>query len=188
MTQTKNNPFAALGEVPSFSVISSDVADGQMLPPAQYSALMGVPGGLDISPHLAWSGAPKGTKSYMVMTFDPDGETPSGFWHWCIGDIPASVTELPRNAGAAGGTDLPAGTYTLNNDAGRSAFLGAAPPAGSAPHRYYFIVAALDVPSLGLPNTSTPAFVNFNAWKHIIGRGTLVTLGGVSALEVAAAA
>lgn len=181
MPHTKNDPFAALGEVPSFSVTSSDVADGQMLPPAQYSALMGIPGGQDISPQLAWSGAPQETRSYMVMAFDPDAESPSGFWHWCIGDIPASVTGLPRNAGADGGSDLPAGSNTLRNDAGTPAFLGAAPPAGDEPHRYYFIVVALDVSSLDLPKTSTPAFVNFNAWKHIIGRGVLVTLGEVPA-------
>ena len=187
MTPIKNDPFAALGEAPSFSVTSNEVADGRPLTQAQYSGIMGVPGGQDVSPHLAWSGAPKGTLSYMVMTYDPDAETPSGFWHWCVVDIPASVTELPRNAGAEGGSQLPQGAYALHNDAGKPAFLGAAPPAGDEPHRYYFIVLGLDVRSLNLPKTTTPAFMNFNAWKHILGRGVLVTLGEVPAPKAAAA-
>ena len=63
-----NDPFWRLPVVPSFTVTSTDVTDGQALPPAQMSGIFGVPGGKDISPQLSWSGAPAETKSYTVTT------------------------------------------------------------------------------------------------------------------------
>jgi phosphatidylethanolamine-binding protein (PEBP) family uncharacterized protein len=71
-----NDPFARLPVVPSFTVTSTDVTDGQALPLAQMSAIFGVPGGKDLSPQLSWSGAPGETKSYTVTMYDPDA--PSG--------------------------------------------------------------------------------------------------------------
>lgn len=53
-----NDPFARLPVVPSFTVASSDVRDGEEMPPAQMSGIFGIPGGKDVSPQLSWSGAP----------------------------------------------------------------------------------------------------------------------------------
>ena len=60
-----NDPFARLPVVPSFSVTSTDVTDGQPLPPAQMSGIFEAPGGKDLSPQLSWSGAPAETRSYF---------------------------------------------------------------------------------------------------------------------------
>jgi phosphatidylethanolamine-binding protein (PEBP) family uncharacterized protein len=83
-----NDPFWRLPVVPSFTVTSTDVTDGQALPPAQMSGIFEVPGGKDLSPQLSWSGAPAETKSYTVTMYDPDAPSGSGFWHWALADIP----------------------------------------------------------------------------------------------------
>ena len=65
-------------------VTSSNFKEGDQLPAAQLSKIFGIKEGKDESPALAWSGAPKGTKSFVVTCFDPDAPTVSGFWHWVV--------------------------------------------------------------------------------------------------------
>lgn len=91
------------------------------------------------NPHLAWSGAPPGTKSFALSCLDPDapGRT---FVHWLVCNIPATVTEF-----AAG--IVPAGVTEHANDGGRTGYMGPCPPSGT--HRYFFTVYALDVERLG---------------------------------------
>jgi len=85
-----NDPLAKLPKVASFSVTSTDIAEGKYLAPAQLSGMFGVKGGQDVSPQLSWSGAPEGTKSYVITVYDPDAPTGSGFWHWAVANIPAT--------------------------------------------------------------------------------------------------
>ncbi|MFJ7213035.1 YbhB/YbcL family Raf kinase inhibitor-like protein [Amycolatopsis sp. NPDC098790] len=166
---TVNDPFARLPEAAAFSVTSTSVADGAAWPLEQWSS--GVPGGKDLSPQLSWSGAPEGTKSYAVTVYDPDAPTGSGFWHWAVADIPATVTDLPEGAGDD--TGLPEGAFQLPNDARVARYLGAAPPAGHGPHRYFVVVHALDVDSIGVPADATPALLGFTMAGHILGRAVL---------------
>lgn len=167
-----NDPFARLPEAASFTVTSTTVRDGAAWPPEQFSS--GVPGGKDISPQLSWSGAPDGTKSYAVTVYDPDAPTGSGFWHWAVADIPAAVTELPEGAGDHTGSGLPEGAFQLPNDVREARFIGAAPPAGHGPHRYFVVVYALDVESVGVPADATPALLGFTMAGHTLGRAVLI--------------
>ena len=171
---TANNPFARLPEVPSFTVTSASVTDGEPVSPAQLSGASGIPGGQDLSPQLSWTGAPEGTKSYAVTMYDPDAPTMSGFWHWAVANIPAGVTELAEGAGDDSGSGLPEGAYQLRGDAGAARFIGAAPPAGHGEHRYFIVVHALDVEDIGVPAEATPAYLGFNIMSHILGRATIV--------------
>lgn len=99
--------------------------------------------GADLSPALEWSGEPAGTKSFALIVDDPDA--PAGTWnHWLLYDIPASVHALAQ--GLKPGSVGVSGT----NDFGRPGYGGPCPPKGHGPHRYYFRLYALDVPSLGL--------------------------------------
>ena len=165
------DPYADLPQVGSFSLTSSDLTDGGQLGPPQLSGIFGA-GGEDVSPQLSWTGFPEETKSFAVTCYDPDAPTGSGFWHWVLFDIPATVTELP--AGAGNGKGLPAGAIHARNDYGTNDFGGAAPPPGDGPHRYVFTVYAVDIESLGLDSSASPAYVGFNLRFHALARASLI--------------
>jgi Raf kinase inhibitor-like YbhB/YbcL family protein len=177
MTDRPPLPYDFMPAVPSFELHSDDVADGQMMTDNQVYNAFGMTG-KNISPSLSWSGFPAETQGFAVTCFDPDAPTGSGFWHWVLVDIPASVTSLSSGAGHASGAGLPAGAMHLRNDYGSRDFGGAAPPAGDPPHRYVFAVHALDVPSLELEPDTTPAVAGFNLRFRTVARAVLIPVYG----------
>ncbi|MCT2329236.1 YbhB/YbcL family Raf kinase inhibitor-like protein [Corynebacterium sanguinis] len=158
------DPYAPLKDLPTFTLTSTDIVDGEKLS----EALVGDDA---TSPQLAWSDLPEGTKSLAVTCFDPDAPTASGFWHWSVFNIPVSVTELPSGAGAK--EDLGVGAVTLTGDSGVTAFYGANPPEGHGPHRNLFAVHAVDVEELPADEIANPTQLGFNLYFHSIGRAIL---------------
>ena len=161
------DPYELLPAVGSFTVTSQDVTHGE--PMAQGYAHPGV-GGQNISPQLAWSGFPAGTRSFTVTCFDPDAPTPSGFWHWLAVNLPASVTELPRGAGTQ---PLPGAAFSQRNDFSELGYGGPYPPEGDRPHRYYFVVHAVDVDGLEVTPGTSAAYTTFNLVFHTLARAII---------------
>ena len=179
MTARAPLPYDFMPPVPSFTLDSTDVAEGQQMSDAQVFDGFGMTG-QNISPQLRWRGFPAETRCFAVTCFDPDAPTGCGFWHLVLLDVPVSVTELAT--GAVGGdlSGLPAGSFCVRNDYGVKAFGGAAPPAGET-HRYVFAVHALDVDSLasqGVDSDVSPAVAGFNLRFHTIARATLIPVFG----------
>ncbi|HUU41026.1 MAG TPA: YbhB/YbcL family Raf kinase inhibitor-like protein [Desulfatiglandales bacterium] len=115
-------------------VTSSAFSEGKMIP-EKYTC-----DGEDISPPLAWTGVPEGTKSFALICDDPDA--PMGTWvHWVLFDIPAEIRELSSNI-----PPLPViknGAKQGINDFRKYGYGGPCPPGGT--HRYYFKLYALDI-------------------------------------------
>lgn len=145
----------------TLTLTSNDITDGGVLPDAQVQAKG------NTSPHLKWSGAPEGTKSYAITVFDPDAPTGSGFWHWTVANIPADVTEI------AGGGPLPSGAVEGRTDFGEPGYGGAAPPPGHGPHRYIFTVFAVDTDRLDVTPEDSGAKYGFNLHFHTLARASI---------------
>ncbi|MBJ7485369.1 YbhB/YbcL family Raf kinase inhibitor-like protein [Brevundimonas sp.] len=145
----------------TFTLTSHDITDGGVLPDAQVQAKG------NTSPHLAWSGAPEGTKSYAITCYDPDAPTGSGFWHWTVANIPADVSEI------ATGGPVPSGAVEGRTDYGPAGFGGAAPPPGHGPHRYIFTVFAVDVETLDVTPDNSGAVFGFNLFFHTLAKATI---------------
>lgn len=107
--------------------------------------------GKDISPPLAFSGVPEGTKSLVLIVDDPDAPDPAApkmTWvHWLLYNLPPDTTGLAEAV-----ADLPTGTLQGINDFKRTRYGGPCPPIGR--HRYFFKLYALDtmLPDLDSPN------------------------------------
>src|SRR5438093_9023360 len=89
--------------------------------------------GPDLSPPLRWTAPPRGTDSLTLLVTDPDA--PGGrFVHW-------RATAIPPRAGSIGEGEHFA--HEGQNGFGRRGYGGPCPPPGP-PHRYVFVMRALD--------------------------------------------
>ena len=128
--------------------------------------------GDDISPPLAWRGAPTGTKSFALIVDDPDAPDPAAprmTWvHWVLYNIPATAGGLPEAVKPAA---LPSGTREGVNDWGRTGYGGPCPPTGR--HRYFHKLYALDavLPEL---KRADKAAVETAIQGHVLAQAVLI--------------
>jgi len=128
--------------------------------------------GQDVSPPLAWTGIPDGTKSLVLIIDDPDAPDPKAprmTWvHWVLYDLPPTTTGLAEGAGAGG---LPAGAKGGLNDWKRADYGGPCPPIGR--HRYFHKLYALDTELAGL-SKPTKADVEAAMQGHVVAEAQLM--------------
>ncbi len=165
---------ASAHAAPFFSLSSPDIKPGSKIGTPFVFNSFGCTGG-NLSPALTWSGAPAGTKSFVLTVYDPDAPTGSGFWHWVVYNIPASVTALPQGAGTPG--KEPAGAVQANSDYGAPGYGGPCPPKGST-HRYIFTLYALNTDKLGVPPNPTDAVIGFATHFATIGKASFTAKYG----------
>lgn len=130
----------------NFRVTSSTFSEGGTLPLIMvYNQCSYYPGGGNQSPELSWTGAPRGTRSFVVVTYD----VTASFTHWGMYNISGNASGLPQNAGMLGSN------YGLqvSNDFGDLSYDGPCPPPQYKPvvHQYVFTVYALDIKLPTLP-------------------------------------
>jgi Raf kinase inhibitor-like YbhB/YbcL family protein len=128
--------------------------------------------GEDLSPALAWTGPPEGTRAFALVVDDPDAPDPAApqrTWvHWVLYDLPAHARGLPDGVR---GPNLPAGTRIGVNDWSRADYGGPCPPVGR--HRYFFKLYALDSP-LGDLGRAGKADVEGAMQGHVLAQATLM--------------
>jgi len=154
------------GGAMGFALTSTAFASGEEIP-ARFTCE-----GEDLSPALAWSGAPAATRSFALVVDDPDAPDPKAprtTWvHWVLYDLPAETGALPEGVAPSA---LPAGTREGTNDWRRTGWGGPCPPIGR--HRYFFKLYALDtvLPDLGRPDART---LERAMAGHVLARAELV--------------
>ncbi len=131
--------------------------------------------GEGISPHLEWTGAPEGTRSYALVATDWDAPSP-GFrlfavGHWVLFNIPTNLTEIPQDAGT--GSLTAQGVIVGTGMGGSQGYNPPCPPLGQ--HQYHFRVYALDVEMIQ-PESTGRTDVLAAIDGHILAYGDLIGL------------
>jgi hypothetical protein len=166
--------FSFASHATDFTVSSSSFPPGGALGQAQIFHGFGC-SGQNISPALAWKGEPRDTRSFAITVYDPDAPTGSGWWHWVVVDIPASVHSLAEGAGASDGKAIPTKAIQMRSDYGTHAYGGPCPPAGDKAHRYIFTVYALKVAHLEVPADASAAMVGYAIHGNMLGSASAQT-------------
>ena len=161
----------------TFKLTSKEVALNAVIAAAQTFNGFGCTG-QNVSPGLAWTGAPAGTKSFALTMYDPDAPTGSGWWHWVVYNIPGTAKSIVAGAGDVKKNLLPAGAVQGNTDFGTPGYGGPCPPAGDKPHHYIFTLYALKADKMDIPAGATAAFVGFNINGNKLGAATITATYG----------
>jgi Raf kinase inhibitor-like YbhB/YbcL family protein len=169
-------PLCALAADP-FTLQSAEIKPDSTLAEAQVFKGFGCDGG-NVSPSLSWKNAPAGTKSFAITVYDPDAPTGSGWWHWVMFNIPASVMSLPAGSGNPTSGQAPKGAVQSKTDFGKPGYGGPCPPKGDKPHRYVFTVYALKVQTIDADANASGALVGFMLNANKLGEATFTAMYG----------
>jgi Raf kinase inhibitor-like YbhB/YbcL family protein len=153
----------------TLTLTSEAFRDGETIP-AEHAGKRA--GGRNASPPLAWSEAPSGTASLLLVVEDVDAPTPKPFVH-CVALIDPSVRQLP--ADGLSGQGSADGVRLLRSGMGRG-YLGPEPIKGHGPHRYVFQLFALTdaaVPEAGQAAGSRPRTLLASIPGPVLARGRL---------------
>jgi Raf kinase inhibitor-like YbhB/YbcL family protein len=159
-----STPAAASTPVRSTLTLTSDAFANNGTIPATYTCA-----GAGTSPALAWSGAPAGTKVFVLIVHDPDAPLTGGFTHWIVTDLLAAASSLPAT--------VPAADVIVGGGMQAVAYRGMCPPVGAAAHHYHFRLYALDAP-LGATASASKDSVEAAMQGHILAQTDLVGLFG----------
>ncbi len=164
-----------LAHAQNFHLTSNDIQQGREIGDTYIQAGSGCTGG-NVSPQLAWSGAPASTKSFAITMYDPDAPTGSGWWHWLVLNIPANVHSVPRDAGNNSRDKLPAGAVQGRTDFATVGYGGPCPPLGDRTHRYRFTIWALKTSHLDINKEMSAAQIGYMLHANAITSAELVAL------------
>lgn len=118
-----------------------------------------------VSPPLAWTDAPDGTRSFVLVMHDPDA--PDGeLTHWILFNLPAEAAHLPQGVDGEGSP----GTNSLDE----IGYSPPCPPPGASAHRYVFTLYALSADRLGLDDSARREAVENAFEDHLLAQTQLV--------------
>jgi Raf kinase inhibitor-like YbhB/YbcL family protein len=150
-----------------FVLTSEDKQLAIKVPEVYTASAFGCTGG-NQSPPLQWSGAPTGTKSFVLTLFDPDERsTPSGWWHWVVYDLPATAGKLSKGAGVEHSSEHRRERNKAAPISARTLTTARAQIKETRRNRYTFTIYALSVDKLDVPPDSTGAMVVSTAKEHL---------------------
>jgi Raf kinase inhibitor-like YbhB/YbcL family protein len=129
--------------------------------------------GKNLSPEIAWSGAPAQTKSFALAVWDSDAPKSGGFYHWMIVNIPSAAHGLPVGAGNPDKRLAPAGSVQLRNDYGEPGYGGPCPP-GHELHHYHFRLYALKAEHLPVDLGTGPSMAAADCQKEALAKVEVV--------------
>jgi len=168
------------GGIRVMTLTSSAFSDGGMIPNRHAQP------GRDVSPPLAWSGAPDSTVSFVLIVHDADaaiGDGTDDLLHWMVWNIPGNATSLPEGVPQGPQVALSAmlqGGGTRQISGTGPYYRGPAAPATGPPHHYLFELYALDanvnVQPVGMTVPATRKAVVDAMATHIRGKAVLVGL------------
>jgi Raf kinase inhibitor-like YbhB/YbcL family protein len=134
--------------------------------------------GDDVSPPLAWSGVPEGTKELALICDDPDAPSPASpaptpWVHWVLYKVASDTQTLPEGLPKTARLDDRPGVLQGKNSWRTTGYRGPAPPRRSGTHRYVFKLYALDTQLSIEPDVDKTTLVSEMS-GHVIGTGELI--------------